>query len=122
MGDGGGDEIKQHDTVPGGISLLGTDGKRYVVDEATASYFYEIEGLITKDPETPEEVEERTVLAGNALEEAVGHRRQFWSAMTAHVVSASSMIVVSPLAVSKMIGLRRRLLFSTWEKSLPQMM
>jgi nucleolar protein 9 len=73
MGDGGGDEIKQHDTVPGGISLLGTDGKRYVVDEATASYFYEIEGLITKDPETPEEVEERTVLAGNALEEAVGH-------------------------------------------------
>ena len=56
----------------GGISLLGVDGKRYTVDESTASYFYEIEALVEKDPDTPEAVEERTILAGNALEEAVG--------------------------------------------------
>ena len=56
----------------GGVSILGCDGKRYVVDESTASYFYEIEALVEKDPETEEETEDRTILAGNALEEAVG--------------------------------------------------
>jgi nucleolar protein 9 len=72
MGDrGGGDDFNPHND--GGISLLGTDGKRYTVDESTAQYFYEIEKLVEKEPETPEEVEERTVLAGNALEEAVGN-------------------------------------------------
>ena len=72
MGDrGGGDDFNAHNE--GGISLLGSDGNRYVVDESTTSYFHEIEKLVEKDPETPEEVEERLILAGNALEEAVGH-------------------------------------------------
>ena len=42
------------------------------MDESTASYFYEIEALVEKDPEdTPEALEERQILAGNALEEAI---------------------------------------------------
>ena len=57
-----------------GVSVLGCDGKRYVVDEGTASYFYEIEALVEKGPETPEAVEGRQIPAGNALEEAVGFR------------------------------------------------
>ena len=65
-----GDGFDKHDQ--GGISILGVDGRRYTVDESTASYFYEIEALVEKDPDTPEAVEERTILAGNALEEAVG--------------------------------------------------
>ena len=73
MGDRGAADAGFNQHNEGGISLLGTDGKRYVVDESTAQYFYEIEKLVEKEPETPEEVEERTVLAGNALEEAVGH-------------------------------------------------
>ena len=67
----GGDEFNRHDG--GGVSILGVDGRRYTVDESTASYFYEIEALLQTDPETPEQVEERTILAGNALEEAVGY-------------------------------------------------
>ena len=66
-----GDELNRHDG--GGVSILGVDGRRYTVDESTASYFYEIEALLQTDPETPEQVEERTILAGNALEEAVGY-------------------------------------------------
>ena len=67
----GGDEFNRHDG--GGVSILGVDGRRYTVDESTASYFYEIEALLQTDPETPEQFEERTILAGNALEEAVGY-------------------------------------------------
>ena len=76
-GGGGAVPAADHDarasTVAGGISVLGTDGKRYVVDESTTEYFHEIEALVATDPATPEAVEERQILAGNALEEAVGH-------------------------------------------------
>jgi len=40
----GGDEFNRHDG--GGVSILGVDGRRYTVDESTASYFYEIEALL----------------------------------------------------------------------------
>ena len=70
-GGAGTSSFNKHDG--GGVSVLGCDGKRYTVDESTASYFHEIEALVAVDPDTPEAVEERTILAGNALEEARGH-------------------------------------------------
>jgi hypothetical protein len=64
-GDGGrgdrDDDFNKHNES--GVSILGCDGKRYVVDEGTASYFYEIEALVEKDPEDPEAMEERQILA-----------------------------------------------------------
>ena len=65
------DARDKHDQ--GGISVLGVDGKRYTVDESTTSYFRRDRGARGEGPRrAPEAVEERTILAGNALEEAVG--------------------------------------------------
>jgi len=74
MGGGGGsaddktrrEVFKQHDKTTGAVSVLGCDGKRYAVDESTSGYFYEIEALVEKEPENPEAVEERQILAGRA--------------------------------------------------------